>query len=683
MTSLGIALNRRSVDILLVEDSRTDRLQTVAAIDACRIANRLHTVEDGIEALRFLTAEPPFESAPQPDLILLDLNLPKLDGRELLAYLKADPALRTIPVIVLTTSQAERDVAHAYSEYGSSYITKPLNLEKFSQALKLLGDYWFDVVTLPPRQGPARSLATGPTSRRGTRLLDEMRVLLVEDSQPDALLLETALLDAQPTRPSVQTAARLSDALGMLSARSFDVIVADLGLPDSRGLDTLRGLRTAASNTPIVVLTGLSDEAVRTAALQAGAQEYLVKGELGVASLQLSIRYAIDRQALEQQLLEAHRLQAIGQLATGLANQFNNILTVIQSNAELARSSDANHLLDEILVASGRATLITRQLLACSANKTFKRQTLDLNEIVRRVARLLGRLLESVQLDLQCDPQSPPILGDDGMVEQAIMNLVINARDAMPQGGVVRIQTTLLSGEALERASHVEGLVASTGFVRLMVSDQGPGVDPSLVDRIWEPFFTTKTPDRGTGVRLANVRNMAVQLGGWVELKSEVGVGSQFYVYFPVSDETTDRAPDRGQQRSLSTPVRSLKVLFVDDEIVLQRTMQRILRVDGHEVLVASSAEQGLRLWEESGGTIGLVITDLVMPGGMTGVELARVIWARGPSVPVIFSSGQGHRPVDPGPNHRVAYLRKPFGPDEVRLMVRECVDTWDARPSG
>ncbi len=671
MTLVKPSRGGHPVEILLVEDSPTDRLLTIAALEESLIANNLHTVEDGEDAIRYLSRKAPHTDALPPDLVLLDLNLPKMNGLEVLAKIKNDPNLRHIPVIVLTTSEATGDIARAYTEHANSYIAKPFELEKFAQALRTVGDYWFEVVTLPPRVVD-QSEATKEADEKPAKSASGLRLLLVEDNDTDALLLEHALreLDGE-IAPEVYRADRLKNALSALNEQVFDAIISDLGLPDSQGLATLRSLRQAAPETPVLVLTGRSDHALGRASLQAGAQDYFVKGENEGIILSRAIRYAIDRQSLQSQLMHAQRLQAVGQLSSGLAHDFNNLLTVIRGNASLLGEgprADSADLLEEITMAVDHGKMLTRQLLGFSKQRSFQPGEVALNPLLQTTAKLLNRLLGEVRLDLQTAADVPLIRGDASMIEQVVMNLALNARDAMPNGGVVTISTSLMTISDAEIGNKAHSGAEYPGtFVCLTVSDQGAGMEPAVLDRMWDPFFSTKSVDRGTGLGLSNVRAIALQHGGIVNVTSSPGSGSTFRVCFPVNKGASDERNSLLAQANLELP-RKLRILAVDDEAPLQKVVNRILTGEGHEVLLAGSAERALRLWLADRDSIDLVLTDLLMPGGMNGMELARAIRAQGSMVPIIVASG---RSVDAGLDLAgVSFLEKPFGPMELRRAV-------------
>ncbi len=673
---------KRTVEILLVEDSPTDRLMTLRAIQESRILTTMHSVENGVDAMAFLRREGRFIDAPRPDLVLLDLNLPKMDGREVLAQVKADRQLRFIPIIVLSTSKADEDVLNAYSEYVNGYITKPVDLAQFGHALSSLGNYWFEVVTLPSTGAVERlsllrkDVSTSHMPVPGGRT----RVLLVEDSQTDALLVTHALTSSTTMKFEVRHVHRLSEAKPLLETEYFDVVLTDLSLPDSRGLETYNRIQSFARAVPVVVLTGVEDEETGLKALRLGAQEYLLKGEHSGPGLARAIRYAIDRKNTQAQLLQSQRLEAVGQLSGGMAHDFNNLLTVVQANSSLIESIDASaevhELAAEIRQAAERGAALTRQLLAFSRKQVMQPRVVDLNEVVTTSAKMLRRIIGNVKIELHLKSGMPAIEADVGMLEQVLMNLAVNARDAMPEGGKLRLETDHRR-IAPEEVNHLNPRAYAGEFVSLSVRDTGSGIPAEILEKIWEPFFTTKGTQKGTGLGLSTVIGIVEQHRGWVTVSSAVGAGTVFDIVLPVTGQA--QAPvvleNKSPARKFATGAKT--VLVVDDENAVQALVHRVLTRAGYTVLRASSAEEGLAVWLEEKGKIDLVLTDITMPGGMTGLALARRLRERDPAVRVLFTSGffeealGAEHGLVPGAN----FLEKPYSTSDLLRVVAKVLE--------
>ncbi|WP_181233090.1 response regulator [Enhygromyxa salina] len=637
--------NRRPVQILLVEDSPTDRLVTVSALEHSRVNHVLHVVDNGVDAMAFLRRQGHFEGAPRPDLILLDLNLPKMDGREVLSQLKGDPILRFIPVVVLTTSSAEEDIIRAYGEHANSYITKPVDFASFSAALEMLGKYWFEVVTRPPASAfESVAAPVAPVRRRGTGS-QPLHVLLIEDSETDALLVRESLAGSPSTQFRLTHTSRLADAERLIAdGATVDVVLTDLGLPDSRGLATYRRIQAAARGVPVIVLTSSDDEAMGLAALREGAHDYLLKSEHTGRALERAVRYAIDRKAIQNQLLQSQRFEAIGQLAGGVAHDFNNLLTIVQANASLIEVcddlDDAVACAREICGAAERGALLTRQLLAFSRTQALEAHPIDLNDVVVSTSQMLRRIIGAVKVELRLGSELPPILGDAGMIEQVLVNLAVNARDAMPGGGKLTLATRYerLTPAAAQR---LDAEAYAGEFLVLEVQDTGEGIDPGVLDRIWDPFFTTKDTGVGTGIGLTTVYGIVQQHRGWIRVQSKVEVGTSFEVYVPVSSRPMAKAPSSSAQpdRDKSAGTGRL-VLVVDDERAIRTSVIRVLSASGYGVIEADSGEEALRVWEQRGDEVDLVLADLTIPEGMGGRELADRLRAIAPDVRIVFSSG-------------------------------------------
>ncbi len=346
-----------------------------------------------------------------------------------------------------------------------------------------------------------------------------------------------------------------------------------------------------------------------------------------------------EQRHLEEQLRHAQKMEAIGTLAGGVAHDFNNILTVVTSYAELlSRTEDDPNRrcdLDEIVAAARRATLLTRQLLTFSRKTIAEPQSISVSYVVARLGGMLRRLLkENVKLVPRLSDDVAPILGDPNQLEQVVMNLVINAADAMPDGGTLVIETQNI--ELDDAYARVHGRVTPGSYVMLAVTDTGAGIDPSIIGKIYEPFFTTKPPGQGTGLGLASTYAIVKEAGGHIWVYSEPGQGTTFKVYFPW-ERASKASPSPS---SVPSELRMLgTALLVEDDARVRRAVRRMLERIGFDVMEAPDGEAGLGVAAGHEGPIDVVVTDLMMPR-LGGGAFARRLALSRPNVPVVFMSG-------------------------------------------
>jgi PAS domain S-box-containing protein len=383
-------------------------------------------------------------------------------------------------------------------------------------------------------------------------------------------------------------------------------------------------------------------------------------------------RAETERRNLWEELSQAQKMESIGRLAGGIAHDFNNILAdiVLQVGLAAGRYPLMKPVFDELRADVDLASALIRQLLVFSRRSEIDVRPLDLNEVAANLLRMLGRLLgDNIRLQFERSQDPAAVEADAGMLEQVIMNLAVNARDAMPHGGslTIRIEPVDLGGE---------GVKARTGirpgrFVCLSASDTGQGMDEGTLARVFEPFFTTKKPGEGTGLGLSMVHGIVAQHRGWVEAESTLGGGSTFRVFLPAAAELVLDAEERAESTVLAG---SETVLLVDDFAKLREKIAESLRMLGYEVLEAGTAEEGLRQWHEHHARIDMLFTDISLPGALNGLRLADRLRESKPSLKVILSSGYGDEVVDEA---RVAagmvYLHKPCDIDTMARTIREC----------
>jgi PAS domain S-box-containing protein len=384
-----------------------------------------------------------------------------------------------------------------------------------------------------------------------------------------------------------------------------------------------------------------------------------------------------ERHTLEAQFLQAQKMEAVGQLAGGVAHDFNNLLTAILGYCELlladiGQSDPRRADIAEIQKAGTRAAGLTRQLLAFSRKQIIEPTLVDLNVVIGDIRGMLQRLIgEDIKVAVRLRPQLAPVKADRGQVEQIVMNLAVNARDAMPGGGTLTIETANV--ELDDHYATMHSGVTPGGYVMLTVSDTGTGITPQVQARLFEPFFTTKEPGMGTGLGLATVYGIVKRTGGSVNVYSEVGKGTSFRVYIPRAGaaEMLEDAPAPVPLPRAGTQT----VLVVEDEDGLRELAKRLLERQGYTVLAASDADQALQLFDQN-PAIDVLLTDVVMPG-TSGPELTRALAERRPGLKVIYMSGYTenaivhHGVLKPG----VAFIHKPFTSDTLSRKIREVLD--------
>jgi two-component system cell cycle sensor histidine kinase/response regulator CckA len=390
-------------------------------------------------------------------------------------------------------------------------------------------------------------------------------------------------------------------------------------------------------------------------------------------------RDVTEQKRLEAQLRQSQKMDSIGQLAGGIAHDFNNLLTVIQGHVSLLSGSaqdkkgEPTDSLQQIAVAAERSANLTRQLLTFSRRQVIQRRPLDLKEIVDEITKMLRRILgEDIVLTVENSSNLPRIHADRGMMEQILLNLAINSRDAMPRGGELIISTNAVRIDEAYTRRNSDAYLGE--FVCLKVSDTGSGIAPENLVHIFEPFFTTKEIGKGTGLGLATVYGIVKQHDGWIEVSSEIGKGTVFKIFFPRSAEAVEMP---GKSKDETIPRGDETILLVEDETPLRQLVQFLLERQGYHVLEADSGLAAIKIWEQQKDNIDLLLTDLVMPNGMNGHELSSQLLAENPKLKVIFTSGYSAETVgkDFVLRDGLNFLQKPYHPDKLARTVRDCLD--------
>jgi two-component system cell cycle sensor histidine kinase/response regulator CckA len=511
-----------------------------------------------------------------------------------------------------------------------------------------------------------------------------IQILIVEDNPNDADLLVRELkragldFDWQRVDTEAGYLAKLNSGLHL--------ILSDYEMPQFSGLRALELLnQQPALDIPFIIVSGTIGEEMAVVAMQQGAADYLLKDR--IARLGPAVRRALqeveehaERKRLEAQFIEAQKMEVVGQLAGGVAHDFNNVLAVIMGYSDLLMQDlppehPLQKYIDEIRLAAKRAAGLTQQLLIFSRKQTVQAVALDLNEVIESMDKMLRRLVdENIEMTMVYGNPIGQIKADSGYVWQVLMNLVVNARDAMPNGGKLTIETSAVTLDEDHAQTHPGATPGD--YVRLSVADTGVGMSEEVKARIFEAFFTTKPAGKGTGLGLVTCQTIVRQSEGHIDVSSELGRGTTFKIYFPRIEQqshvATKSLPKVGPLR------RGTEILLVvEDEPSVRHLAQGVLKAQGYDVLTAPNGQDALRVAREhKGPPIALVVTDVVMPrmGGRVMAEWLKVTY---PELKILFTSGYTADAIahDGVLDAGVEFLPKPYTPASLARKVRELLD--------
>jgi signal transduction histidine kinase len=508
-----------------------------------------------------------------------------------------------------------------------------------------------------------------------------LSVLMVEDSDED-----TELAIRELRRGGYNVSFERVDTPQAMSAtlenRAWDVVICDFSLPHFSGPDALRLLRGKNLDTPFVYVSGTIGEETAVTALKQGAQDYVMKGSLKrlLPAIQRELKEAEQRREkaqLERQVRQLERFEAIGKLAGGIAHDFNNVICAILGWAELGQDEAPNGsgLQDrfrQIRNQAERAAGLTTQLLAFARRQVLQPVKLDVNKSISEMRSFLASgMEEDIEFKIILDPNLDVIQGDASQVGQVIVNLCINARDAMPKAGRLIVETSNV--EIDEEFCHRNSYGRPGRYVMLVISDTGIGMDAATIDRLFEPFFTTKDLGKGTGLGLATVYGIVKQHDGFLNVYSEVGKGTTFRVYFPSS---MGRVSERERNIATISVTGTETILVVEDHEGIREVANEILSSHGYTTILAADGQEALRLFRQDPTRIDLVILDVAMPG-LSEPEAFTQMRAIRPDLPVVFTSG--HSSESASLNSNIAagavFLQKPYAPKTLGQIVRSTLD--------
>ena len=610
-------MNLDGIRVLLVEDNPGDaRLFTELLRDAGASDLTLVQVDRLAAALDRLRCD-------SFDVMLLDLSLPDADGLDTLV--RAHARAPKIPIVVLTGHDDEAVAVRAVRAGAQDYLVK--------------GHVDGELLVRSIRYASERGRALEALERR-----EEHYRSLIEHSLDLISILnqDGTIRYASPSHERL-----LGYPAGELVGRNVLSFVhpEDVSRVQSALVNGNNGLamecRVYHLDGSVRVLESFSRDLSHLA---------------GVNGLVVNSRDITERKRLEEQLHHSQRLEAVGRLAGGVAHDFNNLLMIISGYSHMLL--DAMHAgdparldLEQVVKASERATDLTRQLLAFSRRQGVRASLVDVNGLVRDMDRMLRRMLgEDIEFTAMLAPQLKVVRADPGQIEQVILNMVVNARDAMPGGGKLLLETRNTG-------------TPERDFVTLSIRDTGIGMDAQVLSHIFEPFFTTK--EHGTGLGLATSYGIIKENGGDLRVESTAGKGTTFRIELPVAAPTTDHL-EAPSAKDVASGTET--ILLVEDEDGVRRVVETMLKRHGYDVLSSASSKEALMAADQHSGVIHLLITDMVMPG-MSGRKMAECLVERRPDLKVLYVSGYGDASISQGDAH---FLQKPFSTEELATKVRE-----------
>ena len=505
----------------------------------------------------------------------------------------------------------------------------------------------------------------------------KLKLLIVEDYEDDCLLVMHALRQAGLSceHIRVHTAASFRQ---MLHSQEWDIIISDYNLPNFGAPQALAILQESQLDSPCIVISGTVGEETVIELMKSGARDCVMKDHLGrlPGAITREIKEAEARRQyrrVEEQFRQAQKMEAIGRLASGVAHDFNNLLTIITGFAQLAllEPNPAQSGLEQILRAADRAAALTRQLLVFSRQQAFDIRVFDLNALIHDLEKMIRRIIgEDIEIRTIFHDPEATVKVDPNQIEQVILNLIVNSRDAMPTGGILTIETQHHVVDA--HAASLFGCHPGQYF-QLSVSDTGTGIDKATLAKIFEPFFTTKSEGRGTGLGLSTVYGIVSQSGGAIRAYSEPGVGTTMRILLPAATEKVTVDPgvaDNAAQRGWET------VLLVEDDETVLALCSTVLQTHGYTVLEADGAKAAIDICRGHRDTIHLLISDVVMPGS-NGPALAIEIRDARPGIRTLFMSGYTEETMQQYgfSSHNAGFIQKPFSASALAKKVRQVLD--------
>jgi signal transduction histidine kinase len=513
-------------------------------------------------------------------------------------------------------------------------------------------------------------------------------MLLVEDDEDDYIITRDLLQEIHGVDYALEWEPDFETARQRIFKREHDIYLVDYRLGSHNGLELLREAIENGCDQPIILLTGMGDHDVDMQAMKMGAADYLVKGQISAALLQRSVRHSLQRKeterklrASEEQLRHAQKMESMGTLAGGIAHDFNNILAIISGYANRFRSpalpdDEKAKCCEAVEQAVQRGAALVRQILTFARKTEVRLEKVNLNSVIDELGRMIQETFpKTIRLNLDLQSGLAPVVADVSQIHQTVLNLCVNARDAMPNGGLLKISTQVLPG-AVVRGKFPEA--AAREYVLVAVQDSGMGIDEAAVGRIFEPFFSTKHKDGGTGLGLAMVYGIIQNHKGFIDLATQKGAGTTFSIYLPISA----RAEQSASESELDPPPQpdpetaGETILFIEDEELLLELMKTLLEEKGYRVLTARDGQEGISTFKKHREQIGLVVTDMGLPT-LGGWEVFLQIRENDPNAKVLLASGY----LDPELKSKILkagardFVQKPYVPSELFSRIRRSLD--------
>ncbi|HXN35103.1 MAG TPA: response regulator [Opitutaceae bacterium] len=470
-----------------------------------------------------------------------------------------------------------------------------------------------------------------------------------------------------------ERAANRAEFEAALNRGGFDLILADHCVPGYEGMAALEAAQIRQPNVPYIIVSGPIGEDRAVECLRHGARDFVLKERLERLPAAILAALANTGGPKETDGRQAQKMETVGRLTGGIAHDFSNLLTIISGYVSMLlddESIPAASLepLKRVFTASRQATVLVRQLLLFSRTRTPKREVVDLNTEVESVVAVLGRLLgRTIAVEFEASPDSPRVSADMGQLEQALVNIAVNARDAMPRGGRLSMSVGMHA-----RGAKGTALASKWDHACITMHDSGKGIPAAVLPRIFEPYFTSKEEGRGTG--LPTALEIVKDHGGWIEVDTEVDVGTMFRIYLPLTQAEAAGSPAPGA--GAAPRVGKATILLVEDETNVREFAAAVLQNDGYNVLQGKTGEHALEVWQWHSAKIDLLLTDVVLPGDLSGPQMGALLMAEKPSLRVILTTGYSCDSVTPLSSNGVLslVLGKPYTPRILLKAVREAL---------